>query len=228
MGEDLSASDEREDFQIRAFLLGTLQFEQSEAITHRLAEDAEFRETVEAVEEELFDDFARGRLSSADKKRFSSRYLTTPEGRARAEFARAFAGNSVVPRWPLRATALAASIVLLCAVSFQIGRQSRNPVVTIDLRPGFVRGTPSPSSLDLPRWAALIDFRLYPDKPDGDRATILDLGEKQIATAQTSALPDGGRRFRVPTELLSSGVYIIQLHQGLETSATFVVRIEKK
>lgn len=228
MGEDLSASDEREEFQIRAFLLGKLQSEQSESIERRLAEDVAFRETVEAVEEELFDEFARGRFSKADKRYFSDRYLTTAEGVARAEFARSFVGSSVAQRWFLPAAGLVAATVLICVVCFQLGRRLYDPVVAADLRPGFIRGTPSPKEVHVSPRAVMIDFRLYPDRPEGDRARILDREERPIASAQTSALPDGARRFLVPAGLLSSGVYIIQLQHGLVTSGTFVVRIEKK
>ena len=221
---------EFDESRIRAFLLGSLPEQEAAGIEQRLAGDADFRELVKAIEEELFDDHARGRLPAADAAQFSAKYLNTREGRERLQFARAFAGQTITWRkWAMRwYVPAAAAGLLLCFISFQAGRMFLHPTTAIDLRPGSVRQSPSNNVLELHRGISVVEFRLYPDQTVGDRASLLTLNEQEVMSGQTLALHDGGRRFLVAAEILPSGTYIIRLDHEDASVATFVVRIQKK
>jgi hypothetical protein len=222
----LSSNGGIDDSRIRAWLLNDLDPEQASEIERRLAEDPDLREIVESIEEELFDDYARGRLTRADAAGFRGKYLATPEGSARAEFARAFAGRYTQPS---RSVVLrAAAAILIAVASFQVGRMSYEPIVGIDLRPGIVRSNGAGKSFDIPARATIIEFRLYPDQIAGDHAAILTTDEKEIASGPAFSLPDGGRRVTVPAASLEPGTYIIRLDAADQTVGTFVIRLRKK
>jgi hypothetical protein len=215
--------------QVRAFLLGTSSTEESHDIERRLREDADFRDSVEAIEEELFDDYARGRLSRTDAARFAAKYLNTSEGRARLEFASAFARGGRGRRFPVLKAALATAAVLVVAlVSFQAGRRSHPPLMSIDLRPGYAREAQPPQQVEVPSTASIVEFRLYPDKPAGDRAILLTVEEIELLSVPAVALADGGRSMQVPVAVVASGTYIIRLDERGGTIATFVIRVAKK
>lgn len=83
---------------IRRYLLGELVDEEQQSVERRLLIDDQCFVELERVEEELIDQYARGELSSADRRRFEDHFLTTPGRRESVEFAKAFyacAANSV-------------------------------------------------------------------------------------------------------------------------------------
>ena len=75
---------------IRRFLLGELSPDEQERVGERLLADEEFFAQVDAVEEDLIDDYACGRLGAADSERFERSFLITDERRERLRFAREF------------------------------------------------------------------------------------------------------------------------------------------
>jgi hypothetical protein len=108
-------SDERE---IRAFLLGTLTEVDAAALEARLLEDDGFFDEVSAVEADLLDDAARGRLGVDDMRRFEARYAADDE---RHGFARSLKRSVTIRKTkpPFRSNrgwlgglALAASLIL--------------------------------------------------------------------------------------------------------------------
>jgi hypothetical protein len=82
--------------KIRAWLLGRLDETESEEIEAGLLESDERFETVRAVESELFDELAAGRMSAADRDAFLERHRT-PADRQRLAFARAMAARAAAP-----------------------------------------------------------------------------------------------------------------------------------
>jgi hypothetical protein len=79
-----------EENLIRRFLLGDLSSDEHDRIEERLFIDENFFALVDALEDELIDDFMQGRMKAEDLERFERNFLTTDERRDRFEFARVF------------------------------------------------------------------------------------------------------------------------------------------
>jgi hypothetical protein len=73
---------------MRRYLLGELPEPEQSALEERYFSDSERLDEVWAVENQLVDDYARGRLSRKERKRFESHYLASPRHRDHVEFAR--------------------------------------------------------------------------------------------------------------------------------------------
>jgi anti-sigma factor RsiW len=72
------------------YLLGRLSPQEGARLEERcLADDAFFDRMLEA-ENDVVDNYLRGRLSRRDKESFESHYLASPERREKVEFARSF------------------------------------------------------------------------------------------------------------------------------------------
>jgi hypothetical protein len=72
---------------IKRFLLGELSPDEHERVGERLLGDEDFFAQVDAIEEDLIDDFACGRLGAAESERFERHFLVTDERRERLRFA---------------------------------------------------------------------------------------------------------------------------------------------
>jgi len=75
------------------YWLGELSPEAEQRLEDRYFADDELFEQMLAVKEELFDAYARGELSEADRARFEQHLLQSPEGSEELEFARRFVGE---------------------------------------------------------------------------------------------------------------------------------------
>ena len=94
----------------RAYLLGLLADAEVEAVEARLLDDADLFSQMETAEDDLFDAFARGRLSADERARFLQRFGAEA---SRRRFARAFAQRtqagrvgSLARRWWEQVTSL--------------------------------------------------------------------------------------------------------------------------
>jgi hypothetical protein len=114
----------RTDESIRAYLLGLLPEADAEALEEAYFADPEALDHVRAVEDDLLDDYAAGRLGPADRIAFEGRYSASEPLRQRVIAARALrtASSSIAAR-PSRAGAvlrwavpLAVAAVFLVAV----------------------------------------------------------------------------------------------------------------
>jgi anti-sigma factor RsiW len=74
------------------YWLGELSPEAERRLEERYFADDDLFEQLLAVREELFDAYARGELSEAERARFEQHLLHSPENREELEFARRFAG----------------------------------------------------------------------------------------------------------------------------------------
>lgn len=106
---------------IRAWLLGRLSDDEAERIEASLLESDDRYDEVRAVESELFDELAAGRMTAADRDAFLARHRTADD-RKRLEFARALsdraaASNVVRTSRFSRHSLLAAAAVLALAVT---------------------------------------------------------------------------------------------------------------
>src|SRR5208337_810865 len=74
--------------RIRRYLLGTLSEDERQRVEDRYFSQPVILEELVAVENDLMDAYVRRELSPAEAKQFESNYLSSPERRARIEFAR--------------------------------------------------------------------------------------------------------------------------------------------
>jgi hypothetical protein len=150
------------DDQVVDYLLGTLPPED----THRLDElsivDEEFAARLQVAEHDLFDDYAKGRLSGAALDHFTAKYLSDSQQIEKVLVARLLQGtraprrDRLAVRWPAR-LAIAAS-VLLVAGGFTLFERARGreapietartvaPVETPVVTAPTVRPAPAPST----------------------------------------------------------------------------------
>jgi hypothetical protein len=78
-----------DDGRIRLYLLGLLPEPEAEALEQAYVGRPEVLEQVRAVEDDLLDDYAAGRLGAGEKEPFESHYLASPPLRQRVVAARA-------------------------------------------------------------------------------------------------------------------------------------------
>src|SRR4051794_6313936 len=88
----------------RAYLLGRMPDADAEQFEARLLDDDETFEMLRSIEDDLLDDYARGRLTADDRPRLVQRYGNQP---ARLQFAAALAQRTAARRgrllgFPLR------------------------------------------------------------------------------------------------------------------------------
>src|SRR5262245_33587014 len=70
------------------YLLGSLSTEEEAQVEDRAFADAGYRVELEAAEADLIDAYVRGELSSAERRAFEHRFLTSTQRRSKVEFAR--------------------------------------------------------------------------------------------------------------------------------------------
>lgn len=111
------------DGRLGRYLLGALPPEEEERIELQYLAGDEALALVQEAEDDLVDDYARGRLSPADAQRFEERLLSRPGMAGRVAFARALAAQkqpssrrSLAPPWLAWAAA-----VLLAVLSAGLG-----------------------------------------------------------------------------------------------------------
>ncbi len=81
---------DRNERVIRRYLLGELPEEDQTQLEEQYFADDNLYLELQTIERDLIDSYVRGKLSSADHKRFESHFLLSPQRRQRVEFARAF------------------------------------------------------------------------------------------------------------------------------------------
>jgi hypothetical protein len=90
---DLENNNERiEEREMKRYWLGELAPEAERRLEERSSADEELFDQLLGVREELFDAYARGELSRAERERFEMRLLQSSSDRAQLEFARSFVG----------------------------------------------------------------------------------------------------------------------------------------
>jgi hypothetical protein len=73
---------------MKRYFLGAASPEERTGLENKYFADAEIFEELLAVENDLIDSYARGRLSNLEKEQFEQHYLNSPQRRVRVEFAR--------------------------------------------------------------------------------------------------------------------------------------------
>ncbi len=72
---------DKEQKQIRSYLLGTSSQESAELLEEQLLRDDVFAEWLTLIEDELIEDYARGALNASERKQFETHFLATPRRR---------------------------------------------------------------------------------------------------------------------------------------------------
>ena len=85
------------DEQLRSYLLGMAPESDSEALDEASVADDAVAARLAVLEDDLYDDYARGVLTAPERTRFQERYLASAAGRARLEFARALGSRPTHP-----------------------------------------------------------------------------------------------------------------------------------
>ena len=107
------------DIALRAYLLGRATDADAARLGERLLEDEQLLGTLQSLEDDLFDEYARNILSEDDARRFLERYGDQQD---RLTFARALAARTSRTRMGQR---LAATLVQpLRAITFASRRRS--------------------------------------------------------------------------------------------------------
>ena len=81
--------DDEERLIIKSYLLGELDLQQQQQVEQRLLSDDEFFEALLIAEDEIIDQYLSGSLTSPERERFTTLFLSTPERRQKLNFARA-------------------------------------------------------------------------------------------------------------------------------------------
>lgn len=150
-----------QDELLRRYLLGELAEEEENLFEARLLQDDELFEGMEAMEADLLDEYAHGRLSPEESARIERRLASSPQGRLRLAVIRGLGkvaeeeanGRRVLPgpwtrkdlsRPSVRALAAAAMLAITVG-SVWIGRQTApTPTPPSPLPEDEIAGTPVP------------------------------------------------------------------------------------
>ena len=146
---------------IRRYLLGLLPEAEAEALEDAYLGDPEVLARVRAVEDDLLDDYAAGRLTRDETGHFESRYLPSPYLRRRVTAARALrlaadmpapaAGQA--PPGPIRwrgPLAIAAGVLVAVAVAFALRPSRPAAVATVPAPTTLAALPPSPPATPSP------------------------------------------------------------------------------
>jgi hypothetical protein len=184
------------DADLRAYLLGQTTEANAERVEIRALDDEDFFATIQSVEDDLFDDYARGSMTDAERSLFLAKYGAD---RDRLRVAHALAARTARPRavwWQAapRYWMAAVAAVLLAAVGFPLLIKSRStpqdrstPSVAVStpaVRPapltllltlGSLRSAASSAETRLPASAATLQLRVRLDPADTSDSYAMEL-----------------------------------------------------
>ena len=82
-------SDASEELRITRYLLGQLSEEERSWVEERFFEDEEYEEMLGTIENDLVDEYVRGRLAPAERERFETFFLSSARRKQKVKFASA-------------------------------------------------------------------------------------------------------------------------------------------
>jgi hypothetical protein len=220
------------DAELRSYLLGRLTEEEATRIEERLLEDDDLYRSLRGVEDDLFDEFARGALVAADREAFEAR-LGHLEDRARFAVAfdrrletksRSLGRPAAV--WSGLAAALVAGIgaVLLLrnptpekappVIPSTPRVEPQGAIVASTLRLGTSRAEQAASEIRVPRDARSLALTVVLDPADRFDRYIMELNAPNGRSLWTGVdLPAHVREGQlsvtgtIPANLVSNGTY---------------------
>ncbi|HUJ13513.1 MAG TPA: hypothetical protein VL284_06935 [Thermoanaerobaculia bacterium] len=225
-------SDEK---QIRDYLLGAVDQTAAEGIETRALGEEEFYETVRSVEDDLFDDYAHGRLGASDREAFLRRFGSDSE---RVVFARALAGRRAnVVAFPARRWAgwAAAAAILIAITAVWITREPSPPAsvarvqsnaplmrsIAVTVAIGGSRSASAPVQVAVPRGVSTVDLHVRLNPNDRFGSYVVTLRSKSVSwgSGDLHAALTGGDLIvtaPVPAAVLEEGSYELGISGGGE------------
>ena len=88
-----------EELMIRKYLLGSLEGEEREQLEERVLSDANFRDRVLLVEENLIEDYTEGVLTETEQHRFRKMFYANPERRVEVQVVEALKQHTATNWW---------------------------------------------------------------------------------------------------------------------------------
>lgn len=265
------------DSLLREFLLGKLEDNERDRIESLFLTDADVREQVMVVEQELIDDYLEDSLNEDDKERFLARFAQTEEQRRKLRITRAIIDHATAASltgsvtastslWsrlsksyfkptifvPIAALVIVAFVVAIVwrsgseekrrhlAIEHELA-QLNSPanmetvpreLVTLELRPGTLRGVEAQAELKTISQSQVVELRLpwiQKDESDNYQAGIRRVGSDEVFSipVPTSSVTDRTIRLRLSPAILTRGDYIVRLTSvttGFSEEYTFSVR----
>lgn len=235
------------DLHLRAYLLGGLGPDESEAIEDGFFTSESVFRRLEMVEGELIDDFAAGRLSPDERLAVEAALNGSAEGEARIRFSRALQATSKPPRaqaWAKQARQLlsrgrawwtshphywapmACASVLLLFWIVPIPSSPHLPRLRLEV--SQVRAGTETPELERPRRDLEIEVGLHPAEPGlAFEVSVVRAGHTVGTLSVQRSLPGEVLQFRLPSDWLEPGRLQLELRtQGEEAPiAYFPLRI---
>ncbi len=216
---------------LRAYFLGRLPEEEARRIEERVLEDAGLFTTMRSAENDLFDDYARHRLTPDEESAFLERYRNESE---RIRFARTLAARKDnVVRFRRRMTLAAAAVIGAVVLSALFIMQPRpdvsdvlprppvsvSAVQTLEITLGASRSTDATPSLALRNDVSTLHLRIHLDPDDRFDNYTVELRSAAGATAWRAAglaaiMREGDLSLSasVPASALGNGTYELSVH----------------
>jgi hypothetical protein len=223
------------DSALREYLLGFASPEAAERIEARIFEDDDLFAAVRSAEDDLFDAYARGHLTSAERARFLERFGHQAD---RLRFAQAFGRQSVAAHTPPAARRLwiplaaAAAVILVAGAIFtQIeapapditSRQSDAPTpgapappgspakapLSIALTLGTTRAPGSATAVSIPAGTPAVQVNVQLDPADVFDKYSMELrgsGDRAVWTARDLKATAAGGRLIVSAQIPADGL----------------------
>lgn len=214
---------------LKRYLLGLATSEEQAEMERRMQEPL-YRDYLEAVEDELIDDYLEGRLTGDSCDRFEKHYLNTPERRLKLELARSLgrslgAANVWWSRW------LIAIAAFLLGALLPLVLLSRRSAQTVSYVPAasVYRGESKQQPLRISPEALLVQLELnYASRLVPDSAFLRSVDSDEELWRQRLHPPlSSPIHLTLPATLLPPGDYLLTLNAGSQVIATYSFRAEK-
>lgn len=224
---------ERPDVDLlKRYLIGLISPEEQAEIEGRL-QDPVYRDYLEAVEDELIDDYLEGRLTGDSGDGFEKHYLHTPERRHKLELARSLVRSLEGTKPALwRSSWLIGLVALLLGAGTSIvflPRRSQE-VISYSPSPAVYRGESKQEPLRISPETVLVRFHLdYGNRVAPDLATLRSVDSDGELWRQRLVPPHSEPiQIALPASLLPPGDYVLTLHAGGSVAGSYSFRAERK
>lgn len=213
-----------DDQLIRSYLLGAIAGDDRAAVEDRLFSDSGFFGLVEAMEAEIMDEYASGKLKSSERRGWELYLTAHPESEARLRLSRNLVKRfrssktdegRAFRRWrwwiPVGVAVAALLVVLVVIPRRDSERQTEPPVVIAAMiRPGTLRsGAPGVQIVAVPPNATILRLELGDRKAISGRLRFVDTNQ----IVWTGTVSEGRAEISVQPAL-KSGDYVLTTLDG--------------
>jgi anti-sigma-K factor RskA len=217
------------------YLLGQLSEEERDAVRAELLTDAEAFDRVRDVENDLFDAYARGTMSSEQRAAFEDTLLRQPDADAKLRAARALmapAARQRLFRWWYVPAAIAAAVsaFLLRDMPQRIELAPPAPIVAAVVSQSFrlatvTRGASNVAELKVE--PATTEMEFVAEVPAGPRMEPYAIAVERAAggTVWSGIATVAGDELRWRLPVLAAGGYVIRVGNTGEPLAFYEIRV---